>query len=197
MPEHSTLTDPNLHEPKGVSTASNLGLYHANGSGSGSWIKTLGFGQYQDSRRTVGTPAQTLTAGVRTKFICNGAFLTKERLPSDAVNPLWNVSTNKHAPIREDDVYEFRVTFTAQNYSGANPYLDCELDIGGSIGVILGETKSLVKSGAAMNLKFSDTVFTGSTYVPNGGEIYLTYQGSGTCVIYNNSVMISRLQRNT
>jgi hypothetical protein len=34
---HSTLTDPYLHEPKGVSTASANEVYVANGSGSGAW----------------------------------------------------------------------------------------------------------------------------------------------------------------
>lgn len=35
--EHSTLTDPNIHEPKGVSTASVGFVYKADGSGSGKW----------------------------------------------------------------------------------------------------------------------------------------------------------------
>lgn len=34
---HSTLTDPYLHEPKGVAAASSGDVYIANGSGSGSW----------------------------------------------------------------------------------------------------------------------------------------------------------------
>lgn len=35
--QHSALTDPNLHEPKGVSTASAGKVYVANGAGSGNW----------------------------------------------------------------------------------------------------------------------------------------------------------------
>lgn len=34
---HSTITDPNIHEPKGVAAASADQLYHANGAGSGTW----------------------------------------------------------------------------------------------------------------------------------------------------------------
>lgn len=37
MPDHSTLTGAELHEPKGVSLASANTVYVANGSGSGSW----------------------------------------------------------------------------------------------------------------------------------------------------------------
>lgn len=36
---HSTLTDPYLHEPKGVASAGSGAVYVANGSGSGSWTK--------------------------------------------------------------------------------------------------------------------------------------------------------------
>lgn len=35
--QHSALTDPNLHEPKGASTATAESFYVANGSGGGSW----------------------------------------------------------------------------------------------------------------------------------------------------------------
>lgn len=35
--EHASLTDPELHEPKGVAAASSGQLYVANGAGSGAW----------------------------------------------------------------------------------------------------------------------------------------------------------------
>lgn len=35
--EHKNLTDPELHEPKGIATASSGQVYIANGSGSGTW----------------------------------------------------------------------------------------------------------------------------------------------------------------
>jgi hypothetical protein len=43
MPDvtHSSLTDPNLHEPKGASSAASGTWYIANGSGSGTWTKRL------------------------------------------------------------------------------------------------------------------------------------------------------------
>lgn len=41
---HRTLTDPSLHEPKGISTAPNETVYVSNGSGTGIWtpLKTVG-----------------------------------------------------------------------------------------------------------------------------------------------------------
>lgn len=38
--EHDSITDPDIHEPKGVSTASANEVYVADGAGSGEWIKT-------------------------------------------------------------------------------------------------------------------------------------------------------------
>jgi microcystin-dependent protein len=40
---HRDLTDPEIHEPKGISTAEAGTVYVADGSGSGSWIEPLGF----------------------------------------------------------------------------------------------------------------------------------------------------------
>jgi hypothetical protein len=37
---HSALTDPQLHEPKGISTALTGTVYRANGAGSGTWVPT-------------------------------------------------------------------------------------------------------------------------------------------------------------
>lgn len=39
--QHSVLTDPNLHEPKGAATALAGAVYVATGSGSGTWTKQL------------------------------------------------------------------------------------------------------------------------------------------------------------
>lgn len=38
MTLHSALTDPELHEPKGISTAQSGEAYMADGAGSGSWV---------------------------------------------------------------------------------------------------------------------------------------------------------------
>src|SRR5690349_1576437 len=34
---HAAMTDPDLHEPKGISSAVSGSIYQANGAGSGSW----------------------------------------------------------------------------------------------------------------------------------------------------------------
>lgn len=59
--QHSALTDPNLHEPKGASTAASGKVYVANGSGSGTWQYIAGHA-YGDLYITGSSTSQTLSA---------------------------------------------------------------------------------------------------------------------------------------
>ena len=62
MPEHSSITDPEIHEPKGVAAATSGQVYVANGSGSGVWTTQSAYGSiYADDgdSATVGTIGTT------------------------------------------------------------------------------------------------------------------------------------------
>lgn len=59
--QHSVLTDPQIHEPKGVSTALNGQVYQADGSGSGDWLFPAGHA-YGDLYITGSSVSQTLSA---------------------------------------------------------------------------------------------------------------------------------------
>jgi len=66
--QHAVLTDPQLHEPKGASTALEGQVYRANGSGSGAWSFPSGhaYGElYIDS----GVTPQTLLAASATAIL--------------------------------------------------------------------------------------------------------------------------------
>lgn len=80
--QHSTLTDPNLHEPKGASTASNNEVYVADGAGSGNWtpLKHLISVQIEDistaSTRYIPIPfAGTIT---KVTSVIGGAIATAD-----------------------------------------------------------------------------------------------------------------------
>lgn len=197
MPEHMDITDPEIHEPKGISTATSGYTYVADGAGGGAWEKIRGFGNYQDSRDTVGAPAQVITNGDANKqlLLCDGVKATIERLSSDATQPYFDVVTNKHQPVSSFDTYHVRVTFFVENYAGTDPFLLFELDIGGTVGVIFSETKPLIKGGAQQGVTFSFPVFTGSTYLANGGEFYVTYDGTGSVDLYGTVIQIERMSR--
>lgn len=221
--QHKNLPESQLHEPKGASTANSGDVYVANGSGSGAWgqadtmgstgapagglliadgsggldfLRYQGWAQYEDNRITNGAPSQTLSNGVRTLWLNNGSQLTIDKKPSDATLPLWNTTTNKHQPIAAFDIYHLRMSFIAEGYAGSTPYMDVELDIGGSIGTIFSRGIALRKGGAAQSISLAFPVFSGTTYLANGGEVYLTYNGTGTCNVYKSSILIVRESKN-
>ena len=59
--QHSAITDPNIHEPKGITTASNGQVYVADGGGSGDWKFTTGHA-FGELFITNNSTAQTLAA---------------------------------------------------------------------------------------------------------------------------------------
>jgi hypothetical protein len=63
--QHAVLTDPQIHEPKGVSTAASGKVYRANGSGSGVWVFPSGHA-YGEIYISGGITAQTLSAASAT-----------------------------------------------------------------------------------------------------------------------------------
>jgi hypothetical protein len=63
--QHAVLTDPQLHEPKGVSTAASGKVYRANGSGSGVWVFPSGHA-YGELYISANTTTQTLPAASAT-----------------------------------------------------------------------------------------------------------------------------------
>lgn len=210
-------------EVEGIDVASAGDVYIADGVGGGSWLtaesigagaapagaelisdgagnlsfaRHQGWGQFQDTDTTVGTPSQNIAAAARTLWTNDGGALTIEKNPTDLTVPFWSTSANKIQPIAAFDIYQVRIGFTAENYAGSTPYITIELDIGGGIGTIYETNIALRKSGVAQGVVVAFPVFAGSTFLANGGEVYLTYQGTGACDIYKSSVLIVRESKN-
>lgn len=140
-----------------------------------STVKTpwTGFEQVTDGTYTSGSP-RSISSGVRTQVTIDGTgSLINNSLPEGAAG-LWNTSTNVFEPINAFDVYMLRLQFSAST-TPADAYVDCELDIGGASGVILRETRPLLRASDGTNvLVFTWPVFTGATFLANGGTIYVT-----------------------
>lgn len=186
-----------LDTVEGISPASVPGgVFVSDGAGGGEFIRVQGWSQYADSRTTVGAPSQAIATGVRAQLINDGGTTAINKLPSDAIAPLWDTSTNTINPISAFDIYHLRISFSVENYSGASPDILVELDIGGSIGVIAANSSSLLKSGAKQVMLFSFPVFSGSTFLANKGKIYVTYTGTGSCDIYATSTLVVRESKN-
>lgn len=93
--QHSALTDPNIHEPKGVSSAAAGKVYVANGAGSGSWLYPSGHA-YADMYITGSSTAQTLSAAsAKAKLNPTGAWTANgfQATTIDATNGQITVAT--------------------------------------------------------------------------------------------------------
>ena len=93
MPEHSVLTDPNIHEPKGISGAAANTVYVANGSGSGVWTNApvSGWWDYNDGSGSIALPA-----GVWTTLTNDGAGAnTVNTYALPGAGSVWNTGTNR------------------------------------------------------------------------------------------------------
>lgn len=73
--EHSTLSDPNLHEPKGVASAAVGSIYQADGTGSGAW--KLPVKKYTVSLTPALVAANTTAEQT---FTCNGLVLATDSI---------------------------------------------------------------------------------------------------------------------
>lgn len=189
--------DANIEILAGITPQAVAGArFVADGSDGGDYIRIAGYGHYSDDRVTSGTPAMDIVNGVRTQFVCNGARLIREKLPSDATLPLWSVSASKIVPIAAFDMMSLRMWFTAENYSGAAPYVVIELDLGGTDGIIFDQTISLVKGGGPQPINTSFITYAGPDFITNGGKFFLTYVGNGSVDIFKNSILVNRESKN-
>lgn len=130
MPSHHLITDPDLHEPKGVSTAVQGMVYMANGAGSGTWkFLPFGSGTYQS-----GTPAQIVTTTLAKLAIDGLGSLTEtDHLPREirGVGELWSRTQYKILPIKQFDAYQVSINIPVTADSGTPKELTVLFDAGG------------------------------------------------------------------
>lgn len=154
-------------------------------------FKKTGWVQYSDAAVT-DVAGQNIAAAGSAQLSIDGDSSIISEEPADVVSPLWNTTTDKIMPVASGDAYDVRVLFTAENYSGASPYLTIELDIGGAQNVIASVTIPLLKGGAAQKVMVPMPVFTLATFVSNGGLLRINYAGSGSVDIHSASIVIVR-----
>jgi len=138
---------------------------------------------------------QLITSNTRTKITISPDSVIDgygaNGLPSSSI---WDGVSNKITPIQLGDSYIFRISFTA-NPTLNNRNLTIDLDLGGSQGIIFERSTRLAR-GANVDTKVSMTnsIFALSTFVSNGGEIYITCDGD--VEIFNKSIFIQKVTQN-
>ena len=94
MPEHSVITDPNIHEPKGASSASANQVLVADGAGGTSWATQWNNWWWNiDHSAAVAT---SLTSGVKTDIVNDGAGAASLDFQVPAgVGNIWDTVNNE------------------------------------------------------------------------------------------------------
>lgn len=190
--EHSTITSANCHEPKYISSSTTadagkvitpssvtggtselrkVKVSELDPAGQTSWG---GWGKWVD---TVYTSSSTLAINpvARTQITNNGAGSQTNLtyLPSGGAD-YWDTVNNKFVIDNEGDSYLYRINFKGSTNT-ANSYFVVELDIGGSIGTVLQDTKTFPKGvSTTHNFVFTWPVFGVNTFATNGGTLYIT-----------------------
>lgn len=128
--EHVNITDPNIHEPKGVASATAGEVYVADGSGSGSWktVYTQGFEDYENSGSAIALTSSTWTDLTNDGLGTN--TLTTYRLPG--YSAIWNTTTHAFdwsgAGLALGDTVDIRFDVTF-NINTANDEIGLRLDL--------------------------------------------------------------------
>jgi hypothetical protein len=116
--QHSALTDPNIHEPKNITTAAVGEVYVADGAGSGDWKQPAGHA-YGELYISEGVTAQTLpTSSATAKLNPTGEWTTNgnAEVTLSAAN---GTITITHAG---EYVLNFWITFTTASISSGAKY---------------------------------------------------------------------------
>ena len=151
-----------------------------------------GWAIYNDSAHTSSSPLVS-SLGVRTKITNNASVVINDQLPV-GVSSFWDSSANKITPDGSGDSYIINIRFVAVSTSNQG-LADIEIDIGGNQTVVSGSTISMRKgTGAAQRINLNFDVYTGDTFLENGGEIYIT-SIDGDTSIHDVRLKITRVHK--
>lgn len=151
-----------------------------------------GWAIYVDGTYTSGSPL-VLTNGARNLLTIdgNGSTTNTDFLPA-GVTDFWDTTNNKITPEKVGDSYDLRIDFAVDVPTNTESIV-LELDIGDGSPDIPIVTKGIqfAESGSGQLVSIGFPIFALSTFLANGGKIYLT-PSAGGFDIYNIQIFIKR-----
>lgn len=186
---HSALTDPYLHEPKGASSASLNEVYVSDGAGSGSWKKIYlnGIEDYNDT----GT-SQALTSGTWVDLTNDGLganTLTTYRLPG--YNAIWDTTLDQFdwsgAGLSLGDTVDIRFDIsTTINTNNDQVAVRLDMAHGHASEYSLEVFRETVKTAGTVNQTFHYSVYMGnSETLNNPAKVAMLSDSAGDSVVVN------------
>ena len=153
-----------------------------------------GWGFYVDNETAPVTQVFNTTPS---KLQIDGAGSTSSELylPKSirGVDSFWDTTNDCIKPITEGDAYDIRVTVNIISDSGNPNVLECELDIGGGVSpsiVIVTQDLAVIKT-PPYELVFTFPIFSLSTFIANGGQLFLNTD-TGSVTVQARTILISR-----
>lgn len=166
MVEHVDITDPNLHEPKGASSASANTVYVADGAGSGTWQKV------DESSLDYSAVLDAIQDDINDGDLeLTGQYAVWCRFT--------DVSTADSilVPVLKDSVFK-RATLVL---GGAITSADSTVAFKNSAGSSMGTSVTIAQSGSAKGTTFSFTATSNNT-ITGPGYIEITTDGASSSV---------------
>lgn len=184
--QHKDLPDSDLHEPKGVASATVGEVYVANGAGTGTWKgltdsdmdfsdKTknrYGWIDVSDSQYTSGAP-RSITASTRTQITNNAGAAQTD---TSRLGTLWNTTLNTFQIDDLNAAYTLRLTAIVKTSAVAGtPYVvDIEFESANGPTVIAARTQ-VIKGGNHLNhLSIAIPFYMGSFINDYDLKLYIT-----------------------
>lgn len=201
--QHSSLTDPNLHEPKGISTATSDQVYISNGSASGTWTNVnrtpgTGWGQYSNSVY-VNTTYLAITSTATVLPFDTNANVTQLPITLDgSTSPLMDLSTETLLFVSAGDMHSITLSFVIATVASSPNYIDLTL-YGSSDGLTpyttkLGETTVPVLKSADQYMTQSSLFPVTANMAQYGARIKLKTD-TGTANIKDINILTTRVHK--
>lgn len=188
MPEHNVITDPEIHEPKGVASASANKVYASDGVGSGNWssVYLQGVEDYNDSGGS-----QSLSTSFVDLTNDGGGANTNKTYQLPGHNDIWDTSNNEFdwnaAGLELGDVVLIRFDFTVTTAS-TNNEITVALDLahGDASEFQLELYRNNFKTAGTYNINFMNYVYIGSsTILGNPCKVVMKSDDASDTVVVN------------
>ena len=200
--QHSTLTDPNLHEPKGIAAASADQVYRSNGSGSGTWTNAnrlpgTGWGQYTNTTYTGTTALAISTTEVLVPFTTDAVVTQLPINYAGTTSSLMDLATEKLLFVTSGDLHAVTLTYKIYSTSGSPATMDLNMygsSDGTTYATLLGSTTVNLTKGAGQVITQTSLFPVNSNMVSYGAKIYLV-TNTGTANIIDIGLISARVHR--
>ncbi len=200
--QHSSLTDPNLHEPKGVAAASANQLYLSNGSGSGTWTNVnrfpgTGWGKYTNTTYVGTTALAVSTTEVLLPFTTDDTVTQLPISYTGTTSGLMNLASETLQFVSTGDLHAVTVTFKVHSVSGSPTYVNLILygsSDGTTYSTLLGDKTVPLTKGAGQIIVETSLFPVTSNMVTHGARVYVV-TNTGTANLIDIGLISARVHR--